>query len=201
MRQAGTILSKLDRDTRLHHFEADAGWVFLRNDATATREDYVRELVMTYGFEAPYEEVCACTPGLGQRIDLRGRFRSKLIMQDLMSLGWPHSDIGTIMRAVIPPFSDPAEALAWMYVVERATLIHAEVRDSHANRFVDIAPYTTNQLAYRRHASARWAEMGIALDRAAISDVAEERILQAANDAFRALRTWRRGTTALQIVG
>ena len=128
--QPGTTLAKLDRETRTHHEDADVVWQRLRDDTSVTRDDYLRELVTTYGFEAPYEAACAYTPGLGQVIDLRGRWRSGLIAQDLLALGWVPDEITKIRCAPLATFQDVAEALGWMYVVERSTLVHDAVRAS-----------------------------------------------------------------------
>jgi hypothetical protein len=58
---------------------------------------------VTYGFEAPFAAACARTPGLAHAIDLRGRARSGLIAQDLLSVGWTPRDIASASTCVLGP--------------------------------------------------------------------------------------------------
>src|SRR4051794_36628851 len=133
----GTTLALLDRETRPLHAEADRGWGRFLHDCSTTRDDYFQQLAMTYGFEWSYEAACSYTPGVGQAIDLRGRWRAGLIAQDLLTLGYTAHDVEANRSYSLAPFQDAAEALAWMYVVERPTLIHEDIRDELVSRFVD----------------------------------------------------------------
>lgn len=198
----GTTLALLDRETRSFHAQADQGWHRLLPAGDATRDDYVRQLVATYGFESPFEAACSYTPGLAQAVNIRGRGRCALIVQDLLALGWTADEITNIRCHTLAPFQDAAEALGWMYVVERPTLIHADVREELTTRFVDLARATTYLGAYEGTVSKRWAELGIALDVLCVSSKICKRVIDAASAAFQALIEWQDTSgPALRIVG
>ena len=186
------MLALLDRETRPLHVEADWGWVRLLRDSSTTRDDYLHQLSLTYGFESAYEAACSYTPGVGQAVDLRARWRSGLIAQDLLALGCTAHDVEASRCYSLAPFQDAAEALAWMYVVERLTSIHEEVRDELVSRFVDLARATTYLSAYEGAVSKRRAELGIALDQLCISDKVCKRVIEAARAGFHALFEWQR---------
>lgn len=197
----GTTLALLDRETRTFHVEAARGWIRLLRDNSTTRDDYLHQLSVTYGFESSYEAACSYTPGVGQAIDLRGRWRSGLIAQDLLTLGCTAHDVEAMRCYSLAPFQDAAEALAWMYVVERPTSIHEEVRDELVSRFVDFARATTYLSAYEGGVSKRRAELGIALDQLCVSDKVCKRVIEAARAGFHSLIEWQRtGTPILRSV-
>lgn len=194
------MLARLDRTMAALHIEVDPGWHRLLRDRSATRDDYCRQLVVTYGFESPFELACARTPGLAGAIDLRGRRRAGLIVQDLLALGVAPENVADIRCDSPARFQDPVEALAWMYVVERPTLIHGALRDELTARLVDLAPATAYLGAYAGTASKRWAELGIALDRVCISDKVCRRVIDAAHAAVCARRDWRAGSAPVRSV-
>jgi len=140
----------------------------------------VHQLIVTYGFELPFELACSHTPDLAQAIDLRGRSRSTLITQDLLALGCSMCEVKAIRYCELAPFQDAAEALAWMYVVERPTLVHGKIREELRSRFVDLSRVTTYLSAFEGNASKRRMELGIALDRLCVSDRVYKRVVQAA---------------------
>ena len=82
------------------------------------------------------------------------------------------------------PFGDAAAALGWMYVVDRSTLVHAEIRDELTSRFIDLARATNYLSAYEGTASRRWSELGIALDQLCVSDKVCKRIVDAARAPY-----------------
>jgi heme oxygenase len=186
------MLARLEGETSSFHAEADRGWNRLLRGEDFTRDHYVHQLTVTYGFESPFEAACSHTTGVAQLIDLRGRWRSGHIVQDLLALGCPPDDLAEIQCCSIAPFQDAAEALAWMYVVERPTLIHAELCEELTSRFVDLARATTYLRAYEGTASKRWADLGIALDRLSVSDKIGKRVIDAARAGFQAMVEWQR---------
>jgi heme oxygenase len=195
-------LALLDRETRALHAEADWGWHRLLRDDGMTREEYVHQLTVAYGFECPFEVECSYTPGLGQMIDLRGRSRSMLIAQDLLALGRAVDEVKAVPCHAFAPFQDAAEALAWIYAVERPTLIHDEVCDRLTSRFRDLWRATSYLNAFESDASKRRAELGIALDRLCVSDTICMRVIEAARAGFHAMIEWQRANSpALQRVG
>lgn len=100
----GTMLARLDRETSAFHVETDRGWRRLLHDAATTRDDYLHQLTVTYGFESPFEAACSYTPGVAQVIDLRGRWRSGLLAQDLLALGYSSDDIAKIQCSSVGHF-------------------------------------------------------------------------------------------------
>ncbi len=195
------MLARLDREMAPIHVEVDQEWHWLLCDRGATRDDYGRQLVITYGFESPFELACARTPGLAHAIDLRGRWRAGLIVHDLLALGAAPEDIPNLQCHSLPRLHDPAEALAWMYVVERRTLIHGALRNALTSRFADLARATAYLGAYDGTASKRWAELGIALDRVCVSDKVGRRVIDAAHAASCARSDWRAGSAPLRSAG
>jgi len=193
---SGTMLARLDRETGGHHSESASAWKRLI-ESNAARDGYARQLTTTYGFEAPYEAACQYTPGLAQTIDLRGRWRSGLIAQDLLALGWTPDEITRLKCRSVAPFQDAAEALGWMYVVERATLFHVDVRDALVERFVDLGRACSYLGAYERSVSRRWSELGIAIDRLCTSQRVAHRVVDAAREALAATCEWQRASEPL----
>lgn len=202
MPAGGTALALLDRETRSLHADADRGWHRLLHGSDTTRDDYLHQLTVTYGFELPFEAACAHTPGLSQVIDLRGRSRSTLIAQDLMMLGHTTDDLKAIRCTSVTPFQDAAEALAWLYVVEHPTSLYADLHDELTSRFVDLARETSYLRAYEGTVSKRWSELGIALDQLCVNDKVCKRVTEAARTAFAALIEWQHSSSpGLRSVG
>src|SRR5262245_52248507 len=124
----GTVFARMNTETRAHHAAADESWLaLLRSDLR--KADYVHQLARVYGFEAPLESACAYTPGLASVIEPRQLTKSGLIAQDLLALGLKPTDLAELSQCLaIMPFQTTAEALAWMYVIERANLLREAVR-------------------------------------------------------------------------
>lgn len=187
---ASTALVRLNLETRGLREATDSFWRSLCRPEVDQLE-YVRRLEATYGFEAPFEAACAYTPGLRDVIDLRARSRAGFIAQDLLALGFAPSDLSALPHCFpIAPFSDRLEALGWLYVVERATLIHDEVRRHLLAHLPGIAPATTYLGAYHHVAGARWQELGHVLDSVARTDDARADLVIGAHTAFRRLLDW-----------
>jgi heme oxygenase len=191
------MLARLDRETEAHGGDVTRSWSRLAYATETSRDEYIRQLVTTYGFEAPYEAACQYTPGLGHAIDLRGRCRSGLIAQDLLALGWKPEEVTQVRCRSTAPFQDPAEALGWMYVVERAMLCHLEARDEIVGRFVDLARACSYLAGYETSVSRRWSELGIAIDRICTSQRIGSRVIEAAKEALSALHEWQRTSEPL----
>jgi heme oxygenase len=191
------MLIRLDMATRVQHASADEPWLDLMiNDAT--RAGYMAQLRKTYGFEAPLEAALAYTPELSGVLDLRPRARVGLIAQDLLALGLLPGDVAQLPQYLeITPFRSTAEALGWLYVAERATLLHAYVQQHLLARFPDLAPATAYLRAYEGHVGLRWHELGCVLDDVARDDAIATQVVDAAHDAFAHQRCWQRGERAV----
>ena len=189
MQSPSRMLVRLNLETRAQHPEADYPWLELMS-LDVTRGRYIDQLVATYGFEAPVEAAYALTPQLGEVIQLRQRSRSGYIVEDLLTLGLGPSKIARLPQCrQVAPFRDPAEALGWLYVLERATLLHEAVRNHISHRMPTVSAWGYLS-AYDSIASLRWQELGRALDDYAITPAASACIVAAARTAFACQRDW-----------
>lgn len=187
------VLRVLDVETRAFHRAADEGWLAVTRD-DATRHDYIRELAAAYGFEAPLEAALLYTPRLRLLVDLRRRARAGLIAQDLLALGIGAAGISHLPQcAPIAPFATPVEALGWMYVSERASLLHETVRShvvTHIPEAKDACAYLSVSSA---RASARWRELGDVLEQEVTTERQVAEVVAAAHAGLRCLIAWNHG--------
>jgi heme oxygenase len=180
---------RLDVETRPYHASVDAAWCeLLADDVTDT--GYASQLARVYGFEAPLEAVLAYTPNLALVIDIKRRLRAGFLAQDLVALDVPPVQIAQLPSARIEPFVDVAEALGWLYVLERATAIHPIVRKHLLEYRPELAVATAYLSTHDGSLGARWLELGDALDRVAEYPGKSERIMLAAFDGFRRAIDW-----------
>ena len=190
MQNPSSMLTRLNMETRGEHSLADAPWLDLMG-LEVTRARYLGHLVAIYGYEAPIETALALTPRINMLLPLRERCRSGLIVQDLLALGMSPSSIARLPQCTVTvPFRDPAEALGWMYVVERATLLHDAVRRYLEGRLPGGTGTYEYLSAYQGVASTRWLELGRVLDEVAAASQAADLIVAATHTAFRCLRDW-----------
>ncbi len=189
----GTMLARLDVETRPYHASADGLWRDLM-EGSATPATYMHHLVRVYGFEAPLEAALAYTPGLSSVIDARGRVRSGLIVRDLLELGISAAKIAELPQSMIAPFGSVAEALGWMYVSERASILHEPVRRYLVARFPTLAGATCYLAA---GGEARWNEFADALEPYVRTRALQQQVAAAARDAFRCALDWFRGREAV----
>jgi len=199
MQPLSRTVIRLNMATRSHHMEADAPWLDLMSSGV-TRQRYLAQLCRVYGFEAPLEAAFRYTPGLSALVDLRARTRSGLIAQDLIRLGMSASRLADLPQR-FTTFANHAEALGWMYVIERSTLLHAGVRRYLTQHLPGLADATTYLAAYDGVTGLRWSELGSALDTMPQDPTELPQILRAANAGFRAMRDWFRDDESLQQVG
>jgi heme oxygenase len=187
------MLVRLDVETRAFHAEADGPWLVLVGANQApTRVDYIDHLSRCYGFDASLEAALAYTPHVTAFVDLQPRFRAGYIAEDLLNLGVSPSAIAELSHAMIAPFASISEALGWLYVHQRSTLLHASLRVQLLERLPELA-FATSYL--RRNEGRRnllWDELGEALDKVARTPQIEDRIVTGALDASRAAIHWYR---------
>jgi heme oxygenase len=179
---------QLNVATRAYHVDADTPWLDLMVPDISIQR-YVSYLLKVYGFEAPIEAAFRYTPGLASRVDLRARTRAGLLAHDLMRLGTSASQLAQLPQR-FTTFSSVVEALGWMYVVERSTLLHAGVHRYLVEHLPDVSQASSYLLAYEGVASLRWSELGAALDSEASSASVTRPLVLAANQAFCAHREW-----------
>lgn len=186
-------LVRLDVETRAFHAEADAPWLELvAPGRDVGRYGYVEQLVAAYGFDAPLESALAYTPHLAGILDITPRFRSGLLAQDLLALGLTPSAIAGLRQCMIAPFASVAEAMGWLYVHQRSTLLFEAVRTQLVDRVPEVAAATSALCIHAGRTAAMWDALGPPLDRVARTTAVEDRVVQAAHDAFRTLIAWHR---------
>lgn len=185
------MIDRLNQETAVFHSESDHDIdTLFRPNVSA--EDYRDYLIRAYGFEAPLESALALSSALDMMLDLRGRARAGLIAQDLMRLGLRPATMAELpMCLTVPQFRGTAEALGWMYVVERGALAHAIIR-RHLMTCLPDAMVTAS--AYLQSAGGllgtRWRQFGAALDEVAQHPAVADRIVASAHEAFRCHRRW-----------
>ena len=199
MQRLSRTLIQLNLATQEHHVAADAPWLELLVP-TVTKRQYIEHLISVYGFEAPLEAALHYTPGLSTLVDLRSRVRSGLIVQDLMRLGMSPGRIAALGQRFVT-FSSTIEALGWMYVAERATLLHGAIRRYLTLRLPELGCATSYLAAYDGVAGDRWSDLGTALETVSQLPAAKHQLVRAAHQGFLAFCQWFGGSSALRSVG
>ncbi len=197
MRQIGSLLVRLNLETRSFHAAADNFWLGLVMGGSCSRRDYMQCLVRAYGFDSPLEAALRYTRGFDQLVDMTGRYRSGLLAQDLLSLGLGPAQVATIPQQMITPFAHVAEALGWLYVHERATLAHDTVRRELCRQIPELEGSCAYLAAYEGVVGARIDDLGRQLDQLAHAKAVADRVVEAAHDAFRHALAWMIGPVAV----
>lgn len=91
---------------------------------------------------------------------------------------------------MIAPFASVAEALGWLYVHERATLCHEEVRDKLLAKVPSLRAATAYLTVSARTVTQRFEALSVAIERVASTRLLEDRVISGAHAAFRTLRRW-----------
>lgn len=185
------MIERLNNETRAHHAEAESDFDVLF-EAETTPRHYLMFLVRAYGFEAPLESTLGMTPNLERMIDVKERTKAGFIAQDLIALGLHPQQIAELPQCLtIPQFHEVADALGWMYVVERTTLAHSVLRRHLLTRLPHRMRNASNYLcSYTGVVGSRWRKFGATLDDIAGEPEVADRVVCAANDAFRCQRRW-----------
>jgi heme oxygenase len=185
------MVERLNAETRRHHAEADTDFdILFLGDTSA--QHYLVFLMRVYGFDLPLEAALTTTPNLELMVDLVERRKSQFVIQDVLALGLRSVDLDQLpMCLTIPQFRGAAEALGWMYVVERVTLAHCVIRRHLLTKLPREMSCASQYLrSYEGVLGMRWRSFGAVLDDVARQPAIADRIVAAANDAFRAQRRW-----------
>ncbi len=187
MDDVGGLLSQLNASTRQFHADVDEPWLgLLRPDVAPS--DYLSVLVRTYGLVAPFESACKYTPGLGELIDLRQLTRAGLIAQDLIALGLAPAQVSAIETCpAITMFMTLHEALGWLYVIERSTLLQDGVR-RHLQRRVPQVERASSFLA--SYDDGHWSMFGQVIEAMGTNAEVMQEIISASHRAFEVARGW-----------
>jgi len=177
-----SMLWRVRRETTAHHATADRDRLSVLSDA-ADISGYAAYLARVYGFEAPIESALANTRWVDALIDFGGRNQIGLLRSDLHALGVEHRGLPRCATGF--PFPHPAEALGWMYVIERNTLLHfaigRQLRWRVPSRYFATEPHTTG---------TRLRALGAAMERVCAVENVSDRIIAAAKIAFELQRDW-----------
>jgi heme oxygenase len=180
---------RLNIATRHSHAEVDEPWLDLLHPSVS-RADYLNLLVRMYGFVGPFEGACKYTPDL-DRIPLIHHTRAGLIAQDLLALGLTPGQIANLPQChSITTYRGVGEALGWLYVVERTTLLHDGVHRHLQLHLPEVGEAFSYLSAYDGRVGEHWTTFGRLLDRIATKPEDANEIVHAAQAAFETLKDW-----------
>lgn len=181
MRDPNWMLDRLHTETRVHHSAADAG----RQALLGTKLDrarYTDYLAKLFAFEAPIEMRWQRTPGISRLAALTPAIVTPLLEEDLARL----SRFIDVVPAA--PFRSPAQALGWMYVVERGRLLNSMLYRHLAKVLPTETQIAGRYLAASGSLGARWDALAGALDIVGRDAASATQIVNGALEAFRTLR-------------
>ena len=183
------VLERLDARTRGSSKFSDIRWWTLT--ATASLDSYRNHLIDVYGFEAAVEAAIAYSPGFAELVDRRPSSRSGLVATDLLTLGLTPAEIANLPQYAITPFSGPAVALGWWYVLDKSTRLFGEWQARLAMQMPACEAFAYLRL-HRHNAADDWNELGAILDRIVTTVEMEVDVGTAAVDALDRERAWYR---------
>ena len=177
------VLDYLAQETQPFHAAADGDRLAMLERPEVAR--YRAYLVHIHGFESCVEAACQETGALDERV-VRGHFKAHRLVADLEALGIAPAPPPNRLR-----FADPIEALAWLWVLHRNTLLHGLSYRYLAGKLPGVMAAAGGYLrACAGTAGALMSELGVALDTATRRGALVERAVVSASDAFRAQRRW-----------
>jgi len=193
-------LVRLNAATRRWHATVDDSWLDLLRP-TVTVTEYLSQLVRTYGLIAPFESACKYTPSLARFVDRVRISRAGLIAQDLLALDLTPSQVASIPTCpAITVFCSAGEAVGWLYVIERTTLL----ADGLLRHIHDTLPQVSEATRYLETFSTQgteyWQSFARIVDRANADGLASE-IEGAACDAFEVAHGWFRNSNDVRNAG
>src|SRR5512143_2087137 len=179
------MLGQLAQQTQPHHARADTDRLAIMDQPTLDR--YRAYLARIYRFEASVEAACIATDGLARSL-VNTHIKSAKLLGDLEALGGDPRDV-LPSRAI--RFRDPAEALGWLWVVHRNTLLHGLIQRYLATTLPETMRVASAYLTtFEGRAGGLMRTLGDAIDDAVEQGVAPTGIASAAHEAFRMQRQW-----------
>ena len=178
------MLVRVAIETNRHHSQADGDRLALMD--VRTRVDYHRFLARVFGFESVVEVALARIHDLDPLL-LAGFLKTPRLRQDLLALG---ADVKLLPVANLPIIRTVPQALGWMFVLERHTLLAGLVR-RHLARALPTEMETASSYlcAHAESPGARFRAFGDALATQG-RRFTPDSIVTAAAEAFRAQRQW-----------
>jgi heme oxygenase (biliverdin-IX-beta and delta-forming) len=193
------MLVRIGLDTRAHHATADADRLKVLDVAGPAQ--YASYLARVHGYEAPVEAAVAALPDMLVHLT---RPKAGQLRRDLLALGLTDPDLAALPRCgSIGAMSSRAQALGWLYVLERNTLITGLLRRHLTHRMPAEMKAASAYLSASSVApGARLRALGEALAvEAEHGPHAIAEIVAAANEAFRCQRHWLRSWTPTSRLG
>jgi len=180
------MLLRLGLETQQHHAVADADRIAVMEASSPA--DYRAQLARILGFEAPVESALA---HLLEAALLRERTKAHWLRRDLMALGLEAQAVECIPRYPAR-ITSIAQALGWLFVIERHTLMSGLIRRQLEHRFDQLLCGATSYLAACGDTpGARFRSLCEALDEHGSQHATHPTlIVAAACEAFRAQRQW-----------
>lgn len=183
------MLLRLGFETSAHHATADADRLQLMDVRSAA--EYRTALTAILGFEAPLEVALST---IGGRTLMRERARAHWLRRDLHALGMTDAAIACLPQCSIR-ISSLTQALGWMFVLERHTLLAGLIQRHLVHRFGELLRDATGYLAASSGdgPGARFRTLCETIDNhAAQHDAYPNILVSAAFEAFRCQRQWYR---------
>ena len=180
------MLLRLGLETQQHHAVADADRIALMEAASPA--DYRAHLARIHGFEAPVEQ--ALTSILDAHI-VRERTKAHWLRRDLHALGMTTADVDYVPQCTVRIASE-TQALGWLFVLERQTLLAGLIRRQLEHRFgAEVGDATSYLSAYGDSPGARFRSLCEVLDQYAAEQAVNPTLIVAgASEAFRCQRQW-----------
>lgn len=155
--------------------------------------DYRLYLFRMYGFHVAVERALGACSAMSRVLgdsELRNN-KVALLAHDLVALGVERRDLQRLPRMSVPALREVAEALGWMYVVERQTLAAREILGHLAKRIPTEMEIACAYLGcYGAEVQTRWRELGAAIEAYATTPALANAIATAANDCLLRLHRW-----------
>jgi heme oxygenase len=181
------MLVRLGLETRTHHASADEDRLALLDVANIDR--YRAFLVRVHGFESVVEEALVRMHGLDREL-LASRLKTKALRADLAALGASADEIVRLPRCSNVHLRSAPQAMGWLFVIERHTLLAGVIVRQLVRRLGDQLHGATAYLnAYGQEPGRRFRALGDALNACARRHSASA-IVAAANECFRVQRQW-----------
>ena len=181
------MLLRLAIETAQHHQTADDDRLAAMD--AKSLDEYRAFLAAVYGFEIRVEQALARIVELDTAL-LRERLKTGRLREDLSALGLSPTQINQLPTAGNFSFTSAPQALGWMFVLERQSLLsgllHRELLHSLGEGVRSATRYLT---VYGDRPAAKYRELGELLGKFA-QRYTPGSIISAAHDAFRAQRQW-----------
>ena len=181
------MLVRVALETTRHHRAADEDRLAALELTTV--EGYRTLLARILGFEAVVEAAIARVTDL-EAAFVRDRLKSSHLQHDLRALGMTPESIAMLPQPSSVSIRSGAQALGWMFVLERNTLLAGQIRRYLLRTLgPSVEPACSYFAAYGDTPGAKFRAFGAALCAYAHLH-APAAIVAAANEAFRAQRQW-----------